>query len=226
MEHREELSSDETVVEALLRRVRCAITKLRRQWGWVVNSDVWADIEQEARLTLWKALPRLKSLPTEEQETYAASCVRRAAIRALRRELKHKRHALFLEDLAEHDSCAGELRRAEEHSTPEPSSPQDLLAHLDDPLLADAFRALSENDQMVVFSVVMGLSDSEIADALQITVDATTKRRQRAVKKMRTFIAKLDGGGVNIFVNSLAFILAEKIPERCPVLKGRMPYVE
>jgi DNA-directed RNA polymerase specialized sigma24 family protein len=100
---------------------------------------------------------------------------------------------LFVEDLSAHDQNAlASLPEASEKA--ELPSPQDFLASLENPLLAEAFSALSSEDQEVVFlAVVLEFSDSEIADELHITPAAATKHRQRALGRMRKFIEKLGG---------------------------------
>lgn len=182
-------SSDSALVEELFAIVRRGIVSARAQWHGAVGPDAVQDMEQETRLVLWKALPRLKQLCPEVRAAYARRCAQRAAQLFLRREVNEARRlSAFNEDSTLPPQQRGSVSNmpGAYSNCPVFTSPQHLTVNLHNLPVAAAFDALSSGEQWIVLrAVIWEWSDVEVAEVLLITPAAAKKRRQRAVLKMR-----------------------------------------
>lgn len=177
--------------ERLLQKTKGCIRSLVWRCKSAITSDLLQDLEQEARLTLWRALPRLSRLPSPAQEAYAARTVRRAVIRAIRRELRQRQGAVSTEDPSVSELAPADS--ADEQSDAHQFTPDELAARFENPRLTEAFLSLPADDQTtLMLKFVHQYDDAEIAAHLNTTPGAATKRRQRALERLRIRLGETD----------------------------------
>ncbi len=148
------------------------------------SPDVVDDCLVEARIAVWRAITHVDDVKAvESPDRYRRTVIRRAVSRFLLRLLRSSPTVSsplvcdWLEKLPA-DEVSHLADRADS-----------LREHLDDERLLLALQQLPESDREILsLCYGQGQSDVEVASALGITPAAATKRRQRAVRRLRNLL--------------------------------------
>jgi len=151
---------------------------LRRLWGsvgWRLSPDLAEDCLQEARLSLWRARHRLELLPDQEREAYAAACVRRAMRRVIDLELAVRSRCVLVPEAPGVPSGPGM-----------PFPDEGWLERLVHPGLMAAVGRLPWRERAILhLYYAHGLTDREVAAAMNLSLFAVEQQRCRSLRKLR-----------------------------------------
>jgi RNA polymerase sigma factor (sigma-70 family) len=162
--------------------------RLCRSCAPAVSPELENDCLQEARVTLWNARRRLRSLPAGERQAYAAACVRRAVRRCLAGELRSRLHAVSLDDVA-----AAHQPSVAAAEVPDIESIEGWLCEFRRAELVERITGLAAKDRAILhLYYAHGLTDREIAGRLGFSAGAVAQQRSRLIRSLRRSFATAD----------------------------------